>query len=271
MTVTRDQARRLLSESEMTLFSDSRNPALRALSAAELTRRVERTRKLRDKSRDLLQRQRLGSRNRTGTKTGASGADNERTQRKGEVLEDILQRFESRLQDLQRAEGQAAGTRTAASARKPAAKTAAAKKKPVAAKKAPKRATPAPESRARTSAGSKAAAADASRARKATAGPAGTARAPTRATRPRKSAITPEQALAHTRELLEAKQQRDRQPPAYRMLDTHAEPGQPEPGYQSGTAKDRAHDLHAAEVRLEPIHGSVSTRGRQSQGKRDHR
>ena len=270
MAVTRDQARRLLSESEMTLFSESRNPALRALSLAELRRRVERTRKLRDKSRDLLKRQRLASRTRTGTKAGASGVDNARTQRKGEVLEDILQRFEGRLQDVQHADG-AAGTRAASIARKPAAKTVAAKKKAVATKKAPKRATPAPEPRARTKAGSRAADSGASRARKATAGTPATARASKKATRPRKAVITPDQALAHTRELLEAKQQRDRQPPAYRMLDAHAEPGQPEPGYQSGTAKDKARDLHAGEVRLEPIHGSISTRGRQSQGKRDHR
>src|SRR3970040_1287526 len=73
MAVTRDQASRLLSESEMTLFSESRNPALRSFSARELIRRIERARKLRDKSRDLLQRQRLGSRKRTGSKGGATG------------------------------------------------------------------------------------------------------------------------------------------------------------------------------------------------------
>src|SRR3970040_2694173 len=109
MAVTRDQASRLLSESEMTLFSESRNPALRSFSARELIRRIERARKLRDKSRDLLQRQRLGSRKRTGSKRGATGGANERTARKGEVFEDILQRFESRLQEVQGSDEAASG------------------------------------------------------------------------------------------------------------------------------------------------------------------
>src|SRR3970040_635608 len=125
MAVTRDQASRLLSESEMTLFSESRNPALRSFSARELIRRIERARKLRDKSRDLLQRQRLGSRKRTGSKGGATGEANERTARKGEVFEDILQRFESRLQEVQRSESE--NGRAAAGARVRKAKPAARK------------------------------------------------------------------------------------------------------------------------------------------------
>ncbi len=101
MPITRDQAKRLLNQSEMRLFGDSRNPALRSLSAKALASRVERTRKLRDKSRDLLQRQKLKTRERTGNKLGRSGVANQRTEKKGEILEDILQRFESRLQEVQ--------------------------------------------------------------------------------------------------------------------------------------------------------------------------
>lgn len=77
--------------------------------------------------------------------------------------------------------------------------------------------------------------------------------------------------MAQTRELLEAKQQRDRELRPYQVLDEQGQPGQPEPGYQSGSAKSKAQELHAGEARLEPIHGSISTRDRQSQGKRDHR
>nr|MBA2237343.1 hypothetical protein [Lysobacter sp.] len=115
MAIAREQARGLLTDSEMVLFGESRNPALRSLTGRELTRRIERVRKLRDKARDLLQRQRLGSRQRTGSKGGKSGAANERTARKGEMLDDILQRFEGRLQELERS-GQSEGARQAAGA-----------------------------------------------------------------------------------------------------------------------------------------------------------
>ena len=273
MAVTRDQASRLLSESEMSLFSDSRNPTLRSFSARELTRRIERARKLRDKSRDLLQRQRLGSRKRTGSKGGATGDANERTARKGEVFDDILQRFESRLQEVQRSDEAASGRAAAgARARKPATRQPAARKRAAQTQAAPRKATgkaaveasSAAEKTPRTMTGR--ATTD-----RATAAPAGSARKSTAAKRPRKTAITPEQALAQTRELLQAKQQHDREPRAYQLLDEQAQPGHPEPGYQSGSAKSKAQELHAGEVRLEPIHGSISTRDRRSQGKRDHR
>ena len=266
MAVTRDQARRLLSESEMTLFSDSRNPTLRSFSARELTRRIERARKLRDKSRDLLQRQRLGTRKRTGSKGGATGDANERTARKGEVLDDVLQRFESRLQDVQDADGAASG-RAAAGAKAQKAKPAA-RKRAAKAQAAPGKAT----GKAAVKATSGAARTGPATAGRATTAPSGTARGASAAKkRPRKAAITPEQALAQTRELLQAKQQRDREPRAYQVLDEQTQPGLPEAGYQSGSAKSKAQELHAGEVRLEPIHGSISTRDRQSQGKRDHR
>ena len=74
MLITRDKANRLLTQPEMGLFGDSRNPALRGLSEKALVSRVERTRKLRDKSRDLLQRQKLKTRDRTGSKSEISRA-----------------------------------------------------------------------------------------------------------------------------------------------------------------------------------------------------
>ncbi|MGV8943325.1 hypothetical protein [Thermomonas sp.] len=115
MPITRDQASRLLTQPEMALFGDSRNPALRALTENALVARIERTRKLRDKSRDLFQRQTLKSRDHTGSKLGAFGNANQRTAKKGEILDDILQRFEGRLEAVQRAETPAV---------KPARKTA---------------------------------------------------------------------------------------------------------------------------------------------------
>jgi len=88
--------------------------------------------------------------------------------------------------------------------------------------------------------------------------------------RPRKRAITPEQALAQTQALLEAKQARDQEPkPWAQVADGGVDPGTP--GYQSESAARRAKRLHAAETRLPAIQGSVSTRDRINQGKRDHR
>ncbi|MGV8923444.1 MAG: hypothetical protein ACOH1L_08875 [Thermomonas sp.] len=237
MPITRDQATRLLTQPEMGLFGDSRNPALRALAEKALASRVERTRKLRDKSRDLLQRQKLKSRERTGSKLGTSGVANVRTGKKGEILDDMLQRFETRLKQVQ-----GAG-------------------EPVVKKKKLTAASTKPGKVAKTSVPAKASA-KASRTPKA---------ATTLSGKPARTAITPKRALKNTRALLDAKQQRDRQPPAYLAIDSHAGTEQPRPGFQSGAAKSKAQDLHEGEIRMEPIHGSISTQGRKNQGKRDNR
>ena len=44
-----------------------------------------------------------------------------------------------------------------------------------------------------------------------------------------------------------------------------------QPGFQSDSAARRALRLHAAEARIPAIQGSISTRDRINQGKRDHR
>ncbi len=78
----RATARKLLSSAEFELFEASRRDGICVLSAAELKRKVERTRRLRDKYRDLYKRQRLAMRDLTGTKRGNSGAANARTKEK---------------------------------------------------------------------------------------------------------------------------------------------------------------------------------------------
>ena len=86
----------------------------------------------------------------------------------------------------------------------------------------------------------------------------------------RKRKITPEQALANTRALLEAKHEHDRQPPPWQTLG--AAPGQaPQPGFQSDDAAHKAGELHAGESRMQAIQGSIGTQGRHNQGKRDSR
>ena len=83
--------------------------------------------------------------------------------------------------------------------------------------------------------------------------------------------ITPKQALANTRKLLQAKQAHDRQPPAWQALDSHPEQLPHASGFQSAEAQARAAELHAGESRMEAIQGAVSSLDRIHQGKRDQR
>lgn len=83
--------------------------------------------------------------------------------------------------------------------------------------------------------------------------------------------ITPKQALANTRNLLEAKQAHDREALPWQALDTHSHGIAPKSGFQSEEAKDKAGELHAGESRLNAIEGSISSQDRHSQGKRDSR
>ncbi|MDO5611486.1 MAG: hypothetical protein Q4G62_12085 [Pseudomonadota bacterium] len=97
-TFTKAQASKLLTVAEMKLFEESRINMLRKFSASQLDRRVERSRALRDKSRDQLQRQRIAQRDKTGSKRGASGeANQQRSKDKAALLADILKRFEGQL------------------------------------------------------------------------------------------------------------------------------------------------------------------------------
>jgi hypothetical protein len=92
----RATARKLLSSAEFELFEASRRDGICVLSAVELKRKVERTRRLRDKYRDLYKRQRLAMRDVTGTKRGNSGTANARTKEKAAIFEDLLARFQAR-------------------------------------------------------------------------------------------------------------------------------------------------------------------------------
>ncbi|MGI8560274.1 MAG: hypothetical protein ACR2J7_02310 [Luteimonas sp.] len=267
----------------MGLFDDSRANTLRGLDAAELGKRIERARKARDRARDLLQRQKLASRARTGSKRGASGQANQRTKQKAELLAEILVRFEDQLKGVEKA-GAAVKSKVKASAR-PAATRAAAKQGAVTKKTAtPKRAggkrgatppgrkptaraadagqSPATAKKARqTSPASKAASSSTKPRAKVGAG---------RGAEPAAKPITPRRALANTRKLLEAKQARERQGQPWQTLDP-VHDHLPQPGYQSGQAAEKAEELHSGQSRMTPIEGSISTRDRKNQGKRDRR
>lgn len=292
MPITRARATALLNQREMALYDDSRVNVLRKLDVKALDSRIARARDARDRARDLVRRQKLASRDRTGSKRGASGAANQRSKDKAELLAEVLARFE----DQRKQAARAARTASAAAARKAPAKRGAAAKPSAtgragaakkakttgktakttakkAARKTADGATAAGRKTAKTAAKSAAGTTRttkrAASARKRTAAPAGEAAAPARkrVTRPR---LTPEQALERTRELLEAKQARDREPKPWEAV-AHGEGGAPQPGYQSDAAAGRAGQLHAAESRQPAIQGSNSTRDRLNQGRRDHR
>ncbi|MGY1408954.1 MULTISPECIES: hypothetical protein [unclassified Luteimonas] len=314
MQITRAKASQLLNQKEMALYDESRVNGLRQLDGKAISTRITRARASRDRARDLVRRQKLSSRADTGSKRGASGAANQRSKDKAELMADILARFEAGLRD---ADGEAgtksrratstATKKTAAPAKK-AAKTTGAKAagkvakspKKVATKAAKKTATKKAETgigkktaskKAATGIGKKTATMKAAAttpkkraANKTATGAASTAAAKGSRTtpgiasgkagasrsRPRKRGITPEQALAQTQALLEAKQARDQEPkPWADGVEGGVDSGTP--GYQSDSAAGRAKRLHAGEVRLPAIQGSVSTRDRINQGKRDNR
>ena len=306
MPITRAKASQLLNQKEMALYDESRANGLRRLDGKAISTRITRARAARDRARDLVRRQKLSSRADTGSKRGASGAANQRSKDKAELMADILARFEAGLREVDAKESGASsrratatGTKKASAPAKRAAKNTAGVtgtgatgkvarstknatnvvgKKTAAEPDAKETGKKTTSTKAATvgkkTASTKATVAaptqqaakkTASRAAKSTDGEANAPRS-----RARKRRITPEQALAQTQALLEAKQARDQEPkPWADGAEGGVDSGTP--GYQSDSAARRAKRLHAAEVRLPATQGSVSTRDRINQGKRDNR
>jgi hypothetical protein len=138
MPYNRTAAQKLLTTAELALFDAGNASAIVEHDRRTLAAKVERTRRLRDKYRDLYRRQRLATRERTGSKRGQSGVANERTKQKEMLFADLLARFQARLEKVVAAEKRAAereARRQAAAARK-AGRTA--RKGPGAAARSPK-------------------------------------------------------------------------------------------------------------------------------------
>lgn len=273
MPFTRAKAEALLNRTEMGLYDDSRINSLRKLSASQIGQRIERGRRARDRARDLVKRQKLASRERTGAKRGTSGLANERSKQKAELMADILKRFETALAPARKRERDASVSTTAV-ARKRATTSGASRAGETSKRASGARVSlaPTPAASAADRAGTRAISAAAAVAAKTTKSgntpaskPAGRS-----AAKAAGRASTPKRALASTRKLLAAKQASDREAKPWQTLDPdrlHV----PAPGYQSTAAARNALALHAAESRMAPIHGSISTRDRRNQGKRDHR
>lgn len=135
MAYTITQARPLLNAAELELFDQSRAEPIKSLTLARLRGKATKARTLRDKYRDLFRRQTVSVRS-APTNKGRSpvGADNERTQRKADILQEVLGRFEARVQQLEAGE-----QRDAAKTSRPAP---SAKSKPLLQLKAAKAAKP---------------------------------------------------------------------------------------------------------------------------------
>lgn len=83
--------------------------------------------------------------------------------------------------------------------------------------------------------------------------------------------ITAQEAMENTRELLAARQAKARTPPAWQEHDTSGHGKVAKSGFESGSARDRAVELHQDEMRLQANEGSISDRDRHQQGRRDSR
>lgn len=135
MTYLRNDAKKLLTAAELELFDAGRTAEIRNHTKSALRGKLERSRKLRDKYRDLFRRQRLAIRNAIGSKVADRDDANKRTQQKEEIFAESVARFETRLAQIERDEdrtfekaSKAEAQRAKAAAKKTSAKTAVAKK-----------------------------------------------------------------------------------------------------------------------------------------------
>lgn len=152
MAYTLTQARPLLTAAELELFDQSRTDPIKNITLARLRTKVTRARALRDKYRDLYRRQTAATRTAPAAKRAATGGDNERTQRKAQVMEEVLARFEARVQLLEARQGREAeraeaAKRTAAS---PVTRAMSLKKAVKKAVKAKQAAAPSPARKTRS-------------------------------------------------------------------------------------------------------------------------
>lgn len=100
MAFNRNQARPICTDAEYKLFTASLADEIGELTPAQLRGKIQRARKLRDKYRDLLKRQRLANRARTGTKKGDRPQTNVRTADKAKLFDEALGRFEAKAAKL---------------------------------------------------------------------------------------------------------------------------------------------------------------------------
>lgn len=104
MPYTRNEAKKLLTATELEIFDAGRTTEIRKLTKPELRKNLERSRRLRDKYHDLFRRQRLAIRAESGSKSGISGSANQRTQQKEEIFAEAVGRFKERILQVEKQE-----------------------------------------------------------------------------------------------------------------------------------------------------------------------
>ena len=105
MNYSARQVRELTSKSEWELVSASYQGAIGQLSEKALRSNIERTRRLRDKNRDLYRRQQIASRKRRGANSGSHAPSNARTGQKAQIFDETLSRFTKRLDAMKSGKG----------------------------------------------------------------------------------------------------------------------------------------------------------------------
>ena len=96
MATSITQAKPLLTAAELELFDHSRADPIKQFSAKQLAGKENRCRTLRDKYRDLYRRQTLALRGKANGGAQSAHDANARTQRKAEIMQEMLERFEAR-------------------------------------------------------------------------------------------------------------------------------------------------------------------------------
>jgi hypothetical protein len=136
MSISRSMAARLCTKPELELVEASFPPDVKQLTAGRLRQKVERTRRLRDKYRDLSKRQRSESRGKAEPRRSRPAQDNANTERKATLFEETLNRFEKQLAradggyspaSVEHSTGRRSGERAATGAKKTRATKAGAK------------------------------------------------------------------------------------------------------------------------------------------------
>jgi hypothetical protein len=97
MPVSIQKARSLCTKSELDLLHWSRSPDLVDLPPSRIKQKIARSRKLRDKFRDLADRQRRESRRKEGPRGKRPSESNDATRTKQQLFQEALERFEAAL------------------------------------------------------------------------------------------------------------------------------------------------------------------------------
>jgi hypothetical protein len=136
MAISRSIAARLCTKPELELVEASFPPDVKQLTPGRLRQKVERTRRIRDKYRDLSKRQRGESRGKAEPRRSRPAQGSANTERKATLFDETLNRFEKQLAraggDLsptaaEHSTGRSRGERAAAGARKTGARKTGAK------------------------------------------------------------------------------------------------------------------------------------------------